>query len=139
MTPLDGVPTEYGDAYVAGTCNIGAAEARTRRRAGVAGAVVTLLLGAMLLLLEAPAQWLLLTALPATGAATGFLQARANFCIGYAARGLSNFTDKVGAVTHSADAAAQVADRARARQLTRQAIAFGLLTGAAFVVVAAVV
>ena len=138
MAPLDEVPTEHGDLYVAGACNIGSAEAATRRMLGISAACVTLVLGIALLALGAPPAWLLLTAVPASATAIGLLQARSRFCVGYAVAGMSNFGDSRADAVTSTDSAERAADRVRARQLTRRSMALGLLTGALFVVLAAI-
>src|SRR5215218_805948 len=77
--------------YVPGTCNIGPEEIALRRRAGHVGLAVTAALGAALLRSALSPGWRLTLALPAAGAASGYLQARQRFCANYGFRGLYNF------------------------------------------------
>jgi len=79
------------DQYVPGTCNIGPEEISLRRRAGHVGLAVTVALGAALLRSNLHPAWRLALALPAAGAASGYLQARQRFCANYGFRGLYNF------------------------------------------------
>ena len=79
------------DQYVPGTCNIGPEEIALRRRAGHVGLAVTVTLGAALLRSNLHPAWRLALALPAAGAASGYLQARQRFCANYGFRGLYNF------------------------------------------------
>ena len=79
------------DQYIPGTCNIGPDEIALRRRAGHAGVAVTAALGAALLRSDLHPAWRLILALPAAGAASGYLQARQRFCANYGFRGLYNF------------------------------------------------
>jgi hypothetical protein len=79
------------DQYVPGSCNIGPAEIALRRRAGHAGLVVTAALGAALLHSDLPRAWRLTLAVPAAGAASGYLQARERFCADFGWRGVYNF------------------------------------------------
>ena len=68
------------DHYVPGTCNIGPEEIALRRRAGHVGLAVTAALGAALVRSNLHPAWRLALALPAAGAASGYLQARQRFC-----------------------------------------------------------
>ena len=79
------------DQYVPGSCNIGPAEIALRRRAGHAGLVVTAALGAALLRSDLPRAWRLTLAVPAAGAASGYLQAHERFCADFGWRGVYNF------------------------------------------------
>ncbi|HET9559296.1 MAG TPA: hypothetical protein VFS70_19310, partial [Actinomycetota bacterium] len=64
------------DQYVPGSCNIGPDEIALRRRVGHAGLAVTAALGAALLRSDLHPAWRLTLAVPAAGAASGYLQAR---------------------------------------------------------------
>lgn len=77
--------------YVPGVCNIGAAEIRTRRNSGLVALAVTIVALVLFLVLPIATPWRLLLALPAAGAAVGFLQAGMHFCAGFAMRGVFNF------------------------------------------------
>lgn len=114
--------------YQAGTCNIGTDEITARRRAGHVGAVITLALLALLLLIGAPPAWRLLIAIPAAGTAITYLQAILHFCVAFGWLGVFNF-GKVGSRSAVEDAAARRADRARALRMIAGGSAIGLVIG----------
>ena len=113
------------DQYVPGTCNIGPEEIALRRRAGHVGLAVTAALGAGLLRSNLHPAWRLALALPAAGAASGYLQARQRFCANYGFRGLYNF-DSRGHEQPVALADAKAHDRRRSIQIAASSAAIGL-------------
>jgi hypothetical protein len=119
--------------YVPGTCNIGPEEIALRRRAGHAGLAVTTALATVLLRSDLHPAWRLTLALPAAGAASGYLQARQRFCANYGFRGLYNF-DARGHEQPVAVTGAEEADRRRSLEITATSAAIGL--GVALVAVA---
>ncbi|HWD45992.1 MAG TPA: hypothetical protein VHM23_20155 [Actinomycetota bacterium] len=111
--------------YVAGACNIGPAEIALRRRVGHAGLATTAVLAAALLRSDLPRPWRLTLALPATGAAAGYLQARQRFCADFGYRGVYNFESR----GHEDQVLAQQArdlDRRRALQIGATSAAIGV-------------
>jgi hypothetical protein len=116
------------DQYVPGACNIGPAEIALRRRAGHVGLAVTAILAAALLRSDLPRAWRLTLALPATGAAAGYLQARQQFCANYGFRGLYDF-DSRGHEQRVPATVSQAEDRRRARQITATSTAIGVGVG----------
>src|SRR5450759_1193889 len=78
-----------GKEYEPGICKIGPAEVARRLRAGHVGLVATLGLYTGLTMIGAPRLARLLVALPAAGAASGYLQARLQFCAGFGSRASS--------------------------------------------------
>ena len=116
------------DGYQPGVCNIGPAEIRRRRMAGHVGLAATILGLAVLVAIDAPPIVRLLLALPAAGAASGYLQAWMKFCAGFAALGVFNFGG-AGDRTSIADEEARAADRRRGRQITIRSLAIGLAVG----------
>jgi hypothetical protein len=113
------------DQYVPGTCNIGPEEIALRRRAGHVGLAVTAALGAALVRSDRSPAWRLALALPAAGAASGYLQARQRFCANYGFRGLYNF-DARGHERPVPVAGAQEQDRRRSLQIAATSAAIGL-------------
>ena len=115
--------------YAPGACNIGPDEIARRRRAAIVGAAATLALGAALLLLGAapgdPAR--LAVALPLTGAAIGWIQARRRFCMAYGLVGTFNLgpVGRDGALTRVVDPAALAADRRAALAIGAQGLVIG--------------
>jgi hypothetical protein len=124
-----GTPTTVAPAdYQPGVCNIGPAEIARRRRAGHIGLVAAVALLAALVAIDAPNWTRLLIAIPAIGAASGYIQARLKFCAGYGSRGIFNF-GQIGPTERVADEADRARDRARARQIGAASIAIGLAAG----------
>ncbi|MGK2851677.1 MAG: hypothetical protein ACSLFN_12295 [Candidatus Limnocylindrales bacterium] len=116
--------------YAPGACNIGPAEIARRRRSGHAGLLATLALFAVLIAVDAPPLARLLIALPAAGAASGYLQARFRFCAAFGFRGIFNF-DALGSARSITDRAAAMKDRRRAAQIAIGALATGAAVGVA--------
>lgn len=111
--------------YVAGVCNIGPDEVALRRRVGHVGVATTAALAAALLGSGLHPAWRLTLAVPAAGAAAGYLQARQRFCADLGWRGVYNF-DRRGQeqpVTGNQDRAR---DRRRALQIAAASGAIGL-------------
>jgi hypothetical protein len=109
-------PHEPVAAYEPGVCNIGPDEIARRRRAGHIGVIGTVGLLAALVLLDAHPLTRLALIVPATIAASGYLQAHLKFCAGYGQLGVFNF-GPLGATQSVTDADALARDRRRARQI----------------------
>ena len=122
------------DQYVPGTCNIGSDEIALRRRVGHVGLAVTAALAAALVRSDLHPAWRLTLALPAAGAAAGYLQARQRFCADFGFRGVYNF-DTRGHEQRVTAAQAQSEDRRRALQISAASAGIGLgVTAAAMLV-----
>lgn len=121
-------PVAAPSPYAAGACNIGPAEVARRRFFGHVAVVVGLVLLATLIALHVTPLARLLVALPAAGAATGYIQARLRFCAAYGSRGVYNF-DQPGKVTPVPDRAARATDRARSMRIGLAAALIGLGVG----------
>jgi len=115
--------------YAPGACNIGPAEIARRRRSGHAAALLTVLTLTALVVLDAPPALRLLVALPAAGAAAGYLQAWLRFCVAFGFRGIFNF-GALGRARSVIDHDAQRRDRRRAAQIGIGALAIGVTVGA---------
>jgi hypothetical protein len=124
--------TPPGD-YRAGVCNIGPAEIARRRRAGYTGIGSAVVLGAVLLVIDAPTTARLLVGIPLAAGATGLLQARLRFCAGYGMAGVRNF-GALGSVERVEDAVARRADRSKAVRISLAAAAIGGVGALAFAV-----
>ncbi len=114
--------------YTPGACNIGPSEIARRRRTGHAGAALTVLILAALVALDAPPALRLLVALPAAGAAAGYLQAWLRFCAAFGLRGTFNF-GALGRSRSVTDRDALRRDRRRAAQIGIAALAIGVAVG----------
>jgi hypothetical protein len=113
------------DQYIPGTCNIGPEEIALRRRAGHVGLAVTAALATALVRSRLHPAWRLALALPAAGAASGYLQARQRFCANYGFRGLHNFGSR-GHEQPVPLAGAQEEDRRRSLQIAAASAGIGL-------------
>jgi hypothetical protein len=111
--------------YLAGTCNIGSEEIALRRRAGHVGAATTAALAAALIRSDLHPAWRLTLAVPAAGAAAGYLQARQRFCADFGWRGVYNF-DRRGHEQPVAGNEELARDRRRALQIAAASGAIGL-------------
>jgi hypothetical protein len=126
-TPTPGSPLAT-TGYQPGVCNIGPDEIRRRRNSGHAGVVASLAWLGILLAVDAPAVARLTIAVPATIAASGYLQARLRFCAGFGAKGMFNF-GPLGSTDTVADADDRARDRAKATRIGFTSMAIGLGAG----------
>ena len=122
------------DQYLPGSCNIGPHEIALRRRAGHVGLALTAALAAALLRSNLHPAWRLTLALPAAGAASGYLQARQRFCADFGFRGVYNF-DTRGHEQQVASAQARAEDRRRALQISAASAGIGLAVAVAAMLV----
>jgi hypothetical protein len=113
------------DQYVPGSCNIGAEEIALRRRVGHAGVAVTAALAVALVRSDLHPAWRLALAVPAAGAAAGYLQARQRFCADFGFRGVYNF-ERRGREQPVADDQARRQDRRRALRIGAASAGIGL-------------
>lgn len=113
--------------YVPGVCNINPAEIEQRRNAGHLGLAIFIIVLAVMIALSLD-RWLrLLLILPAILAASGYLQAKNKFCVGYGAAGLQHADLDDAAVKVASEAVAK--DKRRARQMNLQALLIGIAAG----------
>jgi hypothetical protein len=126
-TPTPGAPLAPLD-YQPGVCNIGPDEIRRRRRSGHVGVIGSVVWLGILIAIDAPAIARLTVAIPATIAASGYLQARLRFCAGFGARGVFNF-GPLGSTDTVADADDRARDRARATRIGLAGMAIGVAAG----------
>ena len=126
--PLPPISGLSDTRYQPGVCNIGPAEIARRRRAGDVGALITIAVLVVLVVLDVPPLFRLIVALPAAAAASGYLQAAFRFCAGFASRGLFNFS-QLGQEQQIADPADRARDKARANQILIGSLAIGLAVG----------
>jgi hypothetical protein len=121
-----------GQTYRPGACNIGPEEIALRRRSGLLGIGIAIVLAVILVAVGAPS-WLRIVVFPVlAGAIVSLEQARRHFCAGFAMAGIRNFggRDEREAVT---DPAAHAADRRAALILFGYASAIAAVITLAFV------
>ena len=126
---VSGTPETLPSAeYQPGVCNIGPAEIARRRRAGHTGLIAAIGLFLALVAIGAPDWTRFLVAIPAIGAASGYIQAHLRFCAGFGAAGVFNFGE-LGPTERVADHADRARDRARAFQIGFASVAIGITAG----------
>jgi hypothetical protein len=118
--------------YIPGVCNIGRAEVRQRKRIGWFGLAVTVGAWIACSVFEVSPLWRLALFVPASIAATGFLQAASHFCATFGVLGRSNFGPNVG----KTDTVEQAEFRRQDRRTALKIIALSLLAGAVVAAVA---
>lgn len=113
--------------YAPGACNIGPEEIARRRKAAAAGFVSSVALAAVLVALGSTPGGVerLLLALPLTGAAIGWIQARRRFCMAYGLAGTFNL-GKIGEMSRVHEPSALAADRRTALIIAAQGLAVGV-------------
>jgi hypothetical protein len=120
--------TQTSAAYQPGVCNIGPAEIARRRRAGHSGLIATIAAFIVLIVIGAPNWTRFLVAIPAVGAAAGYLQARLKFCAGFGAAGVFNF-GRLGPTEQVQRMQDRRRDRARALQIGAASVVIGIAAG----------
>jgi hypothetical protein len=113
-------------AYVPGQCNIGPAEVARRRSLGWSALVVTAVVIVAFAFVRMSPWWWLVLFLPATLSASGFLQARAHFCTGYAHAGLFSM-GAPGTAQHVTSDADRALDRKTGNRIALRALLIGAL------------
>ena len=119
--------------YRPGACNIGPREIAKHRAFGIAGIVTTVVLGAVLVAIDAPQIARAIVILPLWGAIISLEQARRKFCAAFAYAGIrtANGSDATESVVRAADLAL---DRAAARRLVAECGVIALAITSVFVV-----
>jgi hypothetical protein len=129
---IDFLEPAAGD-YRPGACNIGPREIAKRRAFGIAGIVATVVLGAVLLVIDAPQIARAIVLIPLWGAIVSLEQARRKFCAAFAYAGIRsvNGSDATESVARAADLAL---DRAAARRLVAECGVIAAAITAVFIV-----
>jgi hypothetical protein len=120
--------------YRPGACNIGPREIAKRRAYGVSGIVASVVLGIVLLVIDAPQIARVIVLFPLWGAIISLEQARRKFCAGFAYAGIRSVNGS-DANESVADAADLARDRAAARWLVAYCGAIALAVTAIFVLI----
>jgi hypothetical protein len=112
--------------YVPGVCNIGRAEIRQRKLIGWVALAVTVGIWIAFGVFAVAPIWRLSLIVPASIAATGFLQAAWHFCATFGVLGVSNFGPNVG----KTDTVEQAEFRRQDRRTALKIFALSVLAGA---------
>ena len=126
-TPVRLVPTDPGDGYVPGACNIGPWEIRRRRTAAIGAFVAAAALFGILAAVDAPPWTRIAVIAPLWGGTISWLQARRHFCVAYAMGGMSNFGDAEATRRAVVDPVQRAADRRATVLLLRDAFLVALV------------
>lgn len=118
------------DQYQPGICNIGPTEIAVRKQAGWISLAISLLLLVIFVWFQVPAIYRLIIFLPATSAASGFLQAYFHFCAGFGFKGVYNVLKPAGQTETVEQQAFRQKDRQKALQITGMAVLIGLVSAA---------
>ena len=118
--------------YQAGACNIGPEEIARRRRGGLTGVGLAVLLGVILVTIGAPIWLRLLVFPPLAGGLISLEQVRRHFCVGFAMAGIRNF-GPLGDPDRVTDTADRRADRRAALIMTGYMSAIAAVITVAFV------
>ena len=105
--------------YVPGVCNINPQEIRHRRMIGHVGLAITVILFILILATNAPWYFRLAIFIPAFLSASGYLQARNKFCVGFANAKLQHADDDAEAVAIT-DKSALKKDKKKAQSINIQ-------------------
>lgn len=119
--------------YIPGICNINPAEIKKRRFAGHAGLAVSIIFILLTLFINSDWYVRLFLFFPAFVAATGYLQAKNKFCVGYAGAGKQHADD--GDIETITAGDALKADKRKAQTINVQSAIVGLLAATTFVIV----
>ncbi len=108
--------------YQPGVCNIGPSEISRRRNIGILGAVLTVFTILIFASAGSPRIYRLLVFIPAMIFATGFVQARKKFCLGFGISGVFNF-GPAGKLDKVETASARAEDRKTVIRIALQSLA----------------
>lgn len=114
--------------YIPGVCNIGPSERAKRRQAGIFGVIIAAIVMDVLIMTGAPKGWRLVLILPASAAASGFLQDAFHFCAGFGMKGLYNVINSAGITDNVESEEFRRKDRRKAQTI----IGLSLLVGIVF-------
>lgn len=112
--------------YIPGVCNIGRAEIRQRKLIGWVALATTIGIWIAFGVFAVAPLWRLTLFVPASIAATGFLQAAWHFCATFGVLGVSNFGPNVG----NTDTVEQAEFRRQDRRTAIKIIVLSALAGA---------
>lgn len=120
-------PVMDNQKYIPGVCNIGPAERAKRRKTGIIAAIVTIALYVILVAIGAPRGWRLILILPASAAASGFLQDTFHFCSGFGMKGLYNVINAQGVTSNVTSQEFRLKDRKKAQKILILSLIIGIV------------
>jgi accessory gene regulator protein AgrB len=114
-------------SYIPGVCNINRQEIASRRKLGHIGLAVFIVLLIIFFAMSLSIYFRVVLFLPAYLSATGYLQARNKFCVGYAAAGQENASEGSTKANDILSADFKNKDQKKARIMNMQAFLIALL------------
>ena len=126
------VTTQSSQEYIPGVCNIGPDERAKRLLVGYGGTIATVLILIFLIVINAPAPWRLVMAIPISIAAMGFLQNRLHFCVGFGLKGIFNVINSAGITDNVELEAFRKLDRRKALYILIQSGLTGIVVATIF-------
>lgn len=113
--------------YTPGVCNIGPSEIAQRKRAGWIGAIITVVLFFVFIVLHIPPLYRLIIFFPATLTAVGFIQAYFHFCAAFGLNGIYNVLKPAGQTETVAQKLFREKDRNKSLHIIYLSVLVGLL------------
>jgi len=114
-------------AYIPGECNINKAEIAKRRMIGHVGLVIFVIVLVAFAVIDISRWYRIILFLPGMIAASGYLQARNQFCTGYARAGKQNAAQGSNAASDINDIDARAKDKRKAKHMNIQAALIALI------------
>lgn len=125
--------------YTPGVCNINEKEVAYRKKAFYLGLGIGVPLLIVLVVVGSNPILGLTMFVPAWIGAIGYLQAKYKFCVGYAASGMYNSSDKYADTKEIVDAISRKLDASRAKKINAQSLGLGALVATASVLLLLIV
>jgi hypothetical protein len=122
--------------YRPGACNIGPAEIARRRQSGLIALAIAIVIGVVLVALDAPVWMRIAVFPPLAGALVALEQVRRRFCAGFALAGVRNL-GPLGAHEGVTEAADRAADRRAALVMVGYTSAVAAIITLAFILIPA--
>ena len=116
--------------YIPGVCNIGPSERAKRRQSGIFAVIITAIVMDLLIMTSAPKGWRLVLILPASAAASGFLQDAFHFCAGFGMKGLYNVVSSAGITNNVKSEEFRQKDRRKALTIIGLSLLIGIIFAA---------
>ncbi len=114
--------------YIPGVCNIGKEERKKRRQSGYIGLIIAVLMYSLFFYFDSIKGIRFLVFFPAAISASGFLQSRMHFCVGFGSSQMFNF-GTVGNFTKVENEEFIKKDRKKARSILYYSVLIGGVVG----------
>jgi len=116
------------------SCNIGGPEVKRRKNAAIFSGVLSVVVGALLLILDVPREVRSIIFIPILLAVVGWFQTQRRFCLAYGLAGVFNLGE-LGNVESIADPAQRKNDRIQALKTIAEAVLIAAFPSLLFIIV----